>query len=52
MTAIGLMIIISQFAPSLGYNVKEDTQFVQQFETHAEQAEKLYWMKKRKKRVF
>ena len=38
MTAIGLMIIISQFAPSLGYNVKEDTQFVQQFETLAEQA--------------
>ncbi len=37
MTAIGLMIIISQFAPSLGYNVKEDTQFVQQFETLAEQ---------------
>ena len=38
MTAIGLMIIISQFAPSLGYNVKEDTQYVQQFETLAEQA--------------
>lgn len=37
MTAIGLMIIISQFAPSLGYNVKEDTQFVQQFETLVEQ---------------
>lgn len=38
MTAIGLMIIISQFAPSLGYNVKKDTQFVQQFEALAGQA--------------
>ena len=38
MTAIGLMIIISQFTPSLGYQVKEDTQFVEQFEVLAEQA--------------
>ena len=53
MTAIGLMIIISQFAPSLGYNVKEDTQFVQQFETLAEQAVlKTILDEKAKKRVF
>lgn len=38
MTAIGLMIIISQFAPSLGYNPKEDIEFVQQFEPLAKQS--------------
>ena len=38
MTAIGLMIIISQFTPSLGYNVKEDTKFVKKFEPLAKQA--------------
>ncbi len=37
MTAIGLMIIISQFAPSLGYNAKQDTELVQKFEPLAEQ---------------
>ena len=38
MTAIGLMIIISQFAPSLGYNVRQDNQFVEKFEPLAKQA--------------
>lgn len=38
MTAIGLMIIISQFAPSLGYNPKNDVEFVQKFEPLAQQA--------------
>ncbi len=38
MTAIGLMIIISQFAPSLGYNPKEDMEFVQKFEPQAKQS--------------
>ena len=38
MTAIGLMIIISQFAPSLGYNPKQDTEFVQKFEPLAQQS--------------
>lgn len=38
MTAIGLMIIISQFAPSLGYNPKNDTEFVQKFEPLAQQS--------------
>lgn len=37
MTAIGLMIIISQFAPSLGYNAKQDAEFVQQFEVQAQE---------------
>lgn len=37
MTAIGLMIIISQFAPSLGYNAKQDTELVQQFEVQAQE---------------
>ena len=37
MTAIGLMIIISQFAPSLGYDAKKDSGMVQQFEVQAEE---------------
>ena len=37
MTAIGLMIIISQFAPSLGYNAKQDSEMVSQFEVQAEE---------------
>jgi len=36
MTAIGLMIIISQFAPSVGYNAKQDTELVQKFEVQAQ----------------
>lgn len=38
MTAIGLMIIISQFAPSVGYNPKNDVEFVQKFEPLAKQS--------------
>tara|TARA_B100000787_G_scaffold29375_2_gene19575 strand:+ start:4522 stop:6378 length:1857 start_codon:yes stop_codon:yes gene_type:complete len=36
MTAIGLMILITQIQPSLGYSAKEDTQFVETFKAEAE----------------
>jgi len=37
MTAIGLMIILTQVAPSLGYNAKEDIEFVETFKAEAEE---------------
>jgi SulP family sulfate permease len=37
MTAIGIMILIGQIAPSVGYNVKEDTAFVETFKPRAEE---------------
>ena len=37
MTAIGLMIIITQVPPSLGYNAKQDTEFVETFKAEAEE---------------
>ncbi len=37
MTAIGLMIIISQFAPALGYSAKQDVDFVQKFKPQAKE---------------
>ncbi|TYP99564.1 SulP family sulfate permease [Tenacibaculum adriaticum] len=37
MTAIGLIILVTQILPSLGYYAKEDTQFVQQFKPQAEE---------------
>jgi len=37
MTAIGLMIILTQVAPSLGYNAKQDTEFVETFKAEAEE---------------
>jgi SulP family sulfate permease len=37
MTAIGIMILIGQIAPSVGYDVKEDTEFVETFKPHAEE---------------
>jgi len=37
MTAIGLMIILTQVAPSLGYNAKQDTKFVETFKAEAEE---------------
>ncbi len=38
MTAIGVIIIITQIIPSLGYYPKEDTAFVSQFKPRAEEA--------------
>ena len=37
MTAIGVIILITQILPSIGYYPKEDTQFVNQFKPHAEE---------------
>ena len=37
MTAIGVIIIITQIIPSLGYNPKEDAAFVSQFKPRAEE---------------
>ena len=37
MTAIGLIILITQFLPSLGYYPKEDVEFVDQFKPEAEE---------------
>jgi len=37
MTAIGIIILITQILPSLGYYPKEDVQFVQQFKPQAEE---------------
>ncbi|MDB4088008.1 SulP family inorganic anion transporter [Flavobacteriales bacterium] len=37
MTAIGIIIIVTQLQPALGYNVKEDTQYVESFKLHAEE---------------
>ncbi|MEO6638216.1 MAG: SulP family inorganic anion transporter, partial [Ginsengibacter sp.] len=38
MTAIGVIIIITQIIPSLGYNPKKDEAYVSQFKQHAEAA--------------
>ncbi|MDQ6760996.1 MAG: SulP family inorganic anion transporter [Bacteroidota bacterium] len=38
MTAIGVIIIITQIIPSLGYNPKKDESYVSQFKQHAEAA--------------
>lgn len=38
MTAIGVIIIITQIAPSLGYNAKNDTEFVNEFRLEATQS--------------
>lgn len=37
MTAIGVIILITQIMPTIGYYPKEDTDFVQQFKPHAEE---------------
>ena len=37
MTAIGLIIIITNLLPILGYYVEDDKQFIQQFKPHAEE---------------
>ena len=37
MTAIGLIILITQFLPFVGYYPKEDVDFVNQFKPHAEE---------------
>ena len=37
MTAIGVIILLTQILPSLGYNPKEDNGFVSQFKTQAEE---------------
>ncbi|WP_282135033.1 SulP family inorganic anion transporter [Seonamhaeicola maritimus] len=37
MTAIGVIILITQILPSLGYYAKEDVQFVEQFKPQAEE---------------
>ncbi|WP_271406406.1 SulP family inorganic anion transporter [Tenacibaculum soleae] len=37
MTAIGLIILITQILPSVGYYAKEDAEFVQQFKPQAEE---------------
>ena len=37
MTAIGLIILLTQILPSVGYYPKEDTEYVQQFKPHAEE---------------
>ncbi|MFD2566818.1 SulP family inorganic anion transporter [Pseudotenacibaculum haliotis] len=37
MTAIGVIILITQIAPSLGYNPKDDVEFVNQFKPEAEE---------------
>lgn len=37
MTAIGVIILITQVMPALGYYPKEDVQYVEQFKPHAEE---------------
>ena len=37
MTAIGVIILVTQILPSLGYYPKEDVEFVNQFKPHAEE---------------
>lgn len=37
MTAIGVIILITQILPSIGYYPKEDVEFVNQFKPHAEE---------------
>jgi len=37
MTAIGVIILMTQIAPSVGYYAKEDSSFVQQFKPQAEE---------------
>jgi len=37
MTAIGVIILVTQILPSVGYYPKEDMEFVQQFKPHAEE---------------
>ncbi len=37
MTAIGVIILVTQILPSVGYYPKEDVEFVQQFKPHAEE---------------
>lgn len=37
MTAIGVIILVTQILPSIGYNAKEDTEFVKQFESQVEE---------------
>lgn len=37
MTAIGVIILVTQILPSVGYYPKEDTEFVTQFKPHAEE---------------
>ena len=37
MTAIGVIILVTQIAPSVGYYAKEDSSFVQQFKPQAEE---------------
>ena len=37
MTAIGVIILITQLGPALGYNVKNDTEFVSTFKPHAQE---------------
>lgn len=37
MTAIGVIILVTQILPSVGYNAKEDVEFVKQFESQVEE---------------
>ena len=37
MTAIGVIILLTQILPSLGYNPKEDADYVNQFKAQAEE---------------
>ena len=37
MTAIGIIILVTQIPPTMGYYVKEDTSFVQEFKPQAEE---------------
>jgi SulP family sulfate permease len=37
MTAIGIIILVTQILPAVGYYPKEDTEFVEQFKPHAEE---------------
>ena len=37
MTAIGVIIILTQILPSIGYNPKNDTEYVNQFKPQAEE---------------
>ena len=37
MTAIGVIILVTQILPSIGYNAKEDAEFVKQFESQVEE---------------
>lgn len=37
MTAIGVIIIVTQILPSVGYNAKEDVEFVERFKPQAEE---------------